>query len=311
MDLNNYNFIKQVLNPVLESLDQPSDLDVGKLLAQSKTKVVESAFDKIQQTLLSNDTISQGEILDTINQTVQEICFSKTNELIETIAETKHEYQSMGNSSGLSDWSWLAYYDYFLEIGILTEENAPLFVEYADLVYNSKIYDCLLYEELVIVCALPESLHFNDNGLHGDGFPAIQWKDGYKQYYLNGTNVPEYLAITPTEDLDIQYFLSEISNADVRIEFINKYGIEHMCELGEVVDTYENYSDEWYHKSEYQLLNMGGLFDQELNLFLKMKHQTMDMFCLEGVENDCKTITEALSYRAEVDMDEYEIIDIK
>ena len=46
--------------------------------------------------------------------------------------------------------------------------------------------------------------------------------------------------------------------------------------------------------------------------YLKMKHQTMNMFCLESVSPECYTIKDALAFREGLDdIDDYEIINIK
>ncbi len=107
-------------------------------------------------------------------------------------------------------------------------------------------------------------------------------------------------------------FYHQTKDADVRTEFVRKFGIERMSSLGKVIDTHENHDDHWYTESAYELIDMSPIFNSiDYAPHLKMKHQTMGMFVMEPVSPHCRTIEDALSDRNEENMREFETISIK
>ena len=134
--------------------------------------------------------------------------------------------------------------------------------------------------------------------LHSNGSPAWEYADGVKGWSLNGVAVPQYLAETPEEDLNIEWYLTQ-KNADVKTEFVRKYGVERMLSFGEKVDEYTKYNDEWWAKSEYSLWNMGKLFDTDYQPYLKMRNQTTGIWHMEAVHPDCKDLPDAIKFRFE------------
>lgn len=223
-------------------------------------------------------------------------------------------YHGSGQEAGtIESWVLIAFYEFF---GALGAEYTDEFFDFLNYAKYGGVHTHYLCEEFAILCSHPKETHLKETEegnfiLHRDGGPAVVWKTGECKYVLNGITVPQYLAETPAEDLDLEFFKAE-QNADVKTEFINKYGIERMCELGNLIDHYSNYPDnEVYQRSEYALYDMSPIFSQLTYAgFLLMKHQTMDMYCMEGVDN-AKTIGEAHNYRAQVDLSAYEIIDVK
>ena len=53
-----------------------------------------------------------------------------------------------------------------------------------------------------------------DNEYHREDGPAIEYNDGFKVWSLNGVKVPQYLAETPTEKLDLQFFKKIMGQRD-------------------------------------------------------------------------------------------------
>lgn len=130
-----------------------------------------------------------------------------------------------------------------------------------------------------IISQKPVEINQVGTRLHADGKPAITYADGFLVWALNGVMVPQYLAETPASNLDIEFFKKE-QNADVKAEFIRKYGIERMVTLGKLIDTWQNHEGtvnfEWYKKSEYKLIGMSPIFTTYDYLpYLYMKNQTV------------------------------------
>jgi len=198
--------------------------------------------------------------------------------------------------------SSFSFYDYMFEV-VGVELTSELWARYKTWEATAQLGCIYPLESMTIVSEKPLEIHLNEaRVLHRDGGPALVY-DGlgdFKIYSLNGVDVPQWLAETDAENLDLQSYHS-ISNADVRAEFVRKVGIERFCDIGKVVDSYTSYdktSHDWWHKSEYELYDMSGLFDGLAYApYLKMTNQTTGIFHMEGVSPACRTVGQALKER--------------
>lgn len=151
-----------------------------------------------------------------------------------------------------------------------------------------------------IVSEKPTKVLLNDARVaHCDGSTAIEYagRGDLKIYMLNGVTVPDWLALEHSTKIDLELYKT-ITNADVKMEFVRKVGIERMLEFGKQLDSYANYQDEWWTKSQYELWDMEALFDTiPYAPHLKMLNQTTGVWHIEAVSPDCKTLAEALFER--------------
>lgn len=130
-------------------------------------------------------------------------------------------------------------------------------------------------------------MRFDDSGrLHADGEAAIEWRDGWKLFYLNGVLVPEEVAVTPAALLDPEVILRE-SNVEVRREIVRKIGVERLIQKlgGKVVDSWRGY--------ELITLDIPGMGIKPT--YLKMKNPSIGTFHVKGVPPRITTCREALS----------------
>jgi hypothetical protein len=113
------------------------------------------------------------------------------NQVRDQVGDQKLEYFDFSSYGNVSDYGWTAFYDFFDRIGInLDNEN---FFKFAELL-KTGVYDIIQLDGLCIVVQLPKAVRRNNSGfMHSDKFPAIEWSDGYKLYYLNGVHFPEAL----------------------------------------------------------------------------------------------------------------------
>jgi len=176
-------------------------------------------------------------------------------------------------------------------------------------------------DNVCIISQKPIEINQSGTKLHADGKPAVRYADGFSVWALNGVRVPQYLAETPASSLDIEFFKKE-QNADIKAEFIRKYGIERMVSMGKLIDTWENHEGtnnfEWYKKSEYKIIDMSPIFTTYDYLpYLKMRNQTIpEIYHLECVYNPNKTkqpttILEGLEVRLGFNPENMDIINIK
>lgn len=191
---------------------------------------------------------------------------------------------------------WFSFYEYCrIELGIkfdnLEEYTAMLNCQPYGMVWP--------LDTVCVVCQPPTIIERNDRGLHCETGPAVSYNGKNEIFSLNGIVVPKELVLTPAEDLSMEFFKQE-KNADVKAEFVRKYGVERMLDLGKKVDSYENYdakTHEWWHKSEYELWDMGTLFDIEYQPYLKMLNQTTGIWHVEAVSPACRTLRDAIKER--------------
>lgn len=130
--------------------------------------------------------------------------------------------------------------------------------------------------------------------LHRDGGPAMQWRDGWSIWALHGVRVPQWLAETPSGQIDCRKVV-EIDNAEVRREFVRKVGAERLCySLG--AEQLDRSNDGMY---ELLRLNLG---QQRKWSYLKMRNPSLstaanEVWHVEGVSNECRNVQDAILYR--------------
>jgi hypothetical protein len=195
-----------------------------------------------------------------------------------------------------------SFYDYVINV-LKVEFEPELLEKYKTWEKTSNLWAIYPMEEISVVCRKPVQVHLNENRvLHCDGGPALQFagEGQFEVYCLNGVVVPEWLAVTPAENLNLEDY-NKITNADVKAEFVRKVGIEMFLTQGVKMDTYSNYSQEdhvWWWKSEYELWDMSAIFPGlESAPFLKMLNPTTKIWHMEGVSPSCKTLGAALKER--------------
>jgi len=187
-----------------------------------------------------------------------------------------------------------------------------------------EIEGIIVYEEIIFVSEKAKyygDLTYDFSGCENG--PTFQYTDGLELYIFNNLgNYPRWLLCLKPEELKPEHFLKlKDCSIDIRTHFVNKIGLEKLVEFGKLIDTYKNYPEkvtpelskkydgepdvgrslQWIHDSEYELYDMGPVFDLPREaMYLKMKNGTTGQYHLEGVSNDCRNIIEALSWREEI-----------
>jgi hypothetical protein len=103
----------------------------------------------------------------------------------------KRQYFPFSDSLSVSDFRWVAFYDYFTRIGVLQDKTFNKYMEYTKL----GIYDTIKLHDVCIVVKMPEyvkSTIVRDVRVpHSEDSPAVKFIDGDSYYFWNGTLVPE------------------------------------------------------------------------------------------------------------------------
>ena len=200
----------------------------------------------------------------------------------------KFDYNGIGYDSG-----WTAFYDYMERIGVKYDETFH-FAEWKNFILKSGIFCTVLYEKAAFVCVRPIAVHRNkEYVLHNPNGMAIEWRDGYGEYYLNGVQVTEEIVMTPAEQLDAHLVVKE-KNVEVRREIVRKVGIEKVCkDLGAKV--IEEGLDHCGQPCQLLGLDLG---DGRIRPYIKLKNPSVDgIFHIEGVHPACETLEDAFKFR--------------
>jgi hypothetical protein len=103
--------------------------------------------------------------------------------------------------------------------------------------------------------------------------------------------MPDEYVMQPAEQMDLRVILKE-RNVDIRRELLRKVGVSRMLKFGKEID----------HQGSYKLIDMSRLFKGfEIHYapYLLMESPSVDgAQHLEGVSPDCRTVGQAINWRA-------------
>ena len=259
-----------------------------KILLTKKTPVV--IFNNPIEAWYATWFASNGEKINNLKNKVEE-AFDKNVKVPKPV----YPYQDGSFSSAL-----FSFYDFFInEIKIDISEDLKEKFE----IWKRTSDLGLLYplKNVCIVSEKPTCILTNEsNNLHCENGPAIKYdgRGDFEIYSLNGVSVPKWLVMTPEEDLSLEDY-HKIKNADVRTEFVRKFGVERMLEgFGQKIDSFKNYDEEWWNKSQYELWDMQKVFDGvNYAPHLKMMNQTTKIWHVEAVSPSCRNLQDAIKER--------------
>jgi hypothetical protein len=98
------------------------------------------------------------------------------------------QYKSFSAYGNITDYSWISFFDFFHEIGILKHKD---FIEFKRIL-SSGFYDMIQLNGFCIVSNLPDSIKRDDqNRLHSESSSAISFRDGYELCFWHGVSIPK------------------------------------------------------------------------------------------------------------------------
>lgn len=186
------------------------------------------------------------------------------------------------------DAGWTAFYDYMQQIGVEYDKESQ-FDKWKNFIKKSGVFATLLYEKVAFVCIRPCSIYRDSNDeMHCENGPAIVWRNGHCLYYLHGISMTEEQVMTPS-NLMIPEMVMQETNVDVRRELIRKFGVDRLKTFGKLIDK----------RDDYELLDMSKIFlTVNYAPHLLMKNPSIGVWHLEGVGQECKTVSDAINWRA-------------
>ena len=142
----------------------------------------------------------------------------------------KLEYHYVSSYGNIWDYGWVSFYDFFTRIGVIDFDLFNKFVFFL----KSGVYGMLTFEKVCIVSDMPTRITRNEkNQMHNESEFAIEWADGYGQYWYNGVAVTEKIIKTP-EKLTKKDWMKE-SNTEVRRIIQERMGERFIKAIGSKV----------------------------------------------------------------------------
>jgi len=138
------------------------------------------------------------------------------------------EFTAFGAYPSVSDYGWVSFYDFFTQIGVLNHKD---FNQFRDSL-ASGIYDTIQLNGFCIVSDLPTKIiRKPGNRLHNPAAAAIEFRDGYKQYYINGRALPEWIWEKAAVGLITREMFLKEKNSDIKGGIYAVMGQKRMMKL--------------------------------------------------------------------------------
>lgn len=136
-------------------------------------------------------------------------------------AEENSRYYSLSYYTSLSNYTWISFFKYFEEIGILKND---LFKRYSDLFIESNIYEWAKLEDRAVVCHKPLFIKRDNQGrLHSLEGPAVKWRNNDCHYFVKGIEVPTRWI----EEKVVVEDIEKAQNAELRRIALEIYGYKN------------------------------------------------------------------------------------
>lgn len=221
---------------------------------------------------------------------------------------TKNKYYSFGTYLTIYWASFYAYYETYVDLGIITKEKFPKYFKLRDFI-ESNIFMTIEFDKAIIIIEKPMVCLKNENGLHNINGKAIEWENGYGQYYVNGRCIPEkYFKSISDQTFKIDDFLSETNEEkkSVCISLIQeKFGDEYLVNffrqyLSEI-DTFVDKKDEKYLEGTTKGMNVGvytlfkGIINGENIAYVRCYCPSTDRMFFLGVDSAHNNAKDAIA----------------
>ncbi len=191
-------------------------------------------------------------------------------------------------SWGINNWWWTGYYAFydFVLNELLPEKKGDFKLFQSFLEPFQELHFMYPFKEIAFVSDFPKAIHTNERfQLHKDGGAALEYRDSYALYKLNGITVSKELAEVSPDQITKEMITKE-TNADTRREVVRKLGSVRLEKLiqPKVIDKFE----------EYDLISF-DIGDGRRRPHIRMKCPSTGLTHILGVRPEINTCTKALA----------------
>ena len=149
------------------------------------------------------------------NQVGHQVRNQVGDQVRDQVENQKLNFYSFSTYINYSDFGWLSFYEYFLNNTNILKEYKESLLTIIKFVENS--YISIQLDNLCIVSKYPKFISRNENNdLHNTKQAAIEFKDGYKQYYVNGRFIEEDTFLNSQEVESAKIIFKNEVNEDIK-----------------------------------------------------------------------------------------------
>jgi hypothetical protein len=298
-------------------------------LSEDQLIILEETKNEMIETFLNNQPIDLDiskelikNVYEMINLPLPEIIISSNPYQMQLDANQlkgNRKIEVFDTSYYIGIWyaSFYAYAETYLKLGILNDNHNTSYSNYFKIRGNikSNIYSALEFENVIFICPKPKHILKNSAGnMHSIEKMAIQWKDGYGQYYINGRNISEALFNQLSNKEYTFEMFSKESDEEVKSSIIafyqEAYGDEYLFRFLsknlKEVDEYVNNTPEMYLQGTTNSANIGvyTLYKGNINntdvAYIRCYCPSTDRMFFLGVHPDIKTAKDAIASLCQV-----------
>jgi hypothetical protein len=237
----------------------------------------------------------------------------EAQQLANKLKKTEKVYYVFGTYLTIYWASLYAYYETFVDLGIITKDKFPKYFELRNFI-DSNIFLTIEFEKAIIICEKPLICLKNQKGLHNLDGMAIQWRDGYGQYYFNGINVKVDLfnqlinktytfeQWTKEQNEEIKSLVLAFYEEKFGGEFVFSFLSKQLKEI----DSYIDKKDSKYLENTTKGMNIGvyTLFKGKINkvdiAYVRCYCPSTDRMFFLGVHPDMTTAKDAIASLCQV-----------
>ena len=227
------------------------------------------------------------------------------------------DFASYGN---VSDFGWLAFYDFFDRIGL--EYNNEGFTKLKNLM-KSGVYDMVQLDGLCVVCELPNIVNraidetTGIGRLHSIKEPAISWSDGYELHYLWGVYFEKDLWEQVVSGSMSAKDILKLENMEQRMCALKVYDQEKLFREidAKLLDTHirDTLTHDGIKTIKYELFEVDKVFSTT-EYFVNYKCPSTGRFyssCVEYDELEEKTAEGAMAWKQGRTVEEYRLLEVE
>jgi len=210
--------------PVIVHVDSPMACQYAVHYLETYTKVIEKLMGELSEP-------ARDQVRDRVRDQVRDQVWDQVRDQVRAQVRARNlEFQPFAWIQGgsIADYYWVSFYDFFTQIGVIDHAGFNQFKN----ILLSGIYDMIQLNGYCIVSSLPTKIIRNATGrLHNPTGPAIEFADGYAQYYVNGRALPEWIwEKAAAGEITKEMFLQE-PNSEIKGGIYEVLGQKKMMDL--------------------------------------------------------------------------------
>ena len=196
---------------------------------------------------------------------------------------------------GLGYDSWIRFYDYYSEQGIVRDEKFDRFKDFM----LKGVWEAVFFEHEAVICRLPKQVVLSNQGLlNSEGKqPTIVWHDGTENFYKHGISFDD-------EDQNKQSLTEILQMRNIE----QRYALLKDFDFKELENTAKNLRMIDKSKKGNTLYEV-ELEDGHTAKFVKYKDPSTDRIYWSFVAPEIQTADEGMAWKFQLDKKEYENMD--